>query len=177
MRLTLSIKGQKETNDNRSMYLRRQRDRTIMSLLLSIHSFKYYHVPSQSRTAHLSAYIRNICLCEETSFNGLTYGMPMSGLSKHTRHNRKARLQLRLTFFGFSSDFNTIQPQLLVQKLKTENCYHLSFHWTLITLLQHVRLNGVLLSVICANTGAHQGKILPTFLFSLYITDCKSTDE
>ena len=43
--------------------------------------------------------------------------------------------------------------------------------------LQYVRLNGVLLSVICTNTGANQGTVLAPFLFSLYTADCRSTDE
>ena len=43
--------------------------------------------------------------------------------------------------------------------------------------LQYVQLNGVLSSVICKNAGALQGTVLAPFLFSLYTTDCRSTDE
>ena len=43
--------------------------------------------------------------------------------------------------------------------------------------LQYVRLNGVLSSVICTNTGAPQGIVLAPFPFSLYTADCRSTDE
>ena len=43
--------------------------------------------------------------------------------------------------------------------------------------LQYVRLNGVLSSVICTNTGAPQGTVLAPFLFSLCTADCRSTDE
>ena len=43
--------------------------------------------------------------------------------------------------------------------------------------LQYLRLNGVLSSVICTNTGAPQGTVLAPFLFSLYTADCRNTDE
>ena len=43
--------------------------------------------------------------------------------------------------------------------------------------LQYVRLNGLLSSAISTNTGAPQGTVLTPFLFSLYIADCRSTDE
>ena len=43
--------------------------------------------------------------------------------------------------------------------------------------LQYVRLNGVLPSFICTNTGAPQGTVLAPFLFSLYTADYRSTEE
>ena len=42
---------------------------------------------------------------------------------------------------------------------------------------RYVRLNGVLSSALCTNTGAPQGTGLVPFLFSLYTVDCRSTDE
>ena len=83
-------------------------------------------------------------------------------------------------FFDFSSAFNTIQPHLLVQKLLNVKLPSSVISWTfddLTNRLQYIRLNGVLSSVICTNTGAPQGTVLAPFLFSLYTTDCRSTDE
>ena len=48
----------------------------------------------------------------------------------------------------------------------------MSFHG-----FQYKRLNGVLSSVICTNTGALQGTVLAPFLFSLYTANCRSTDK
>ena len=83
-------------------------------------------------------------------------------------------------FFDFSSAFNTIQPDLLVQKLLNVKLPSSVISWTfddLTNRLQYIRLNGVLSSVICTNTGAPQGTVLAPFLFSLYTADCSSTDE
>ena len=41
----------------------------------------------------------------------------------------------------------------------------------------YVRLNGVRSSAIRTNIGAPQGTVLAPFLFLLYTTDCRSTDE
>ena len=43
--------------------------------------------------------------------------------------------------------------------------------------LRYVRLDGVMSSAICTNTGVPQGTLLAPFLFSLYTADCRSTDE
>ena len=83
-------------------------------------------------------------------------------------------------FFDFSSAFNTIQPHLLVQKLLKMKLPFSVVSWIfdyLTNRLQYVRLNGVISSVICANTGAPQGTVLAPFLFSLYTADCRSTDD
>ena len=83
-------------------------------------------------------------------------------------------------FFDFFSAFNTIQPHLLVQKLLNMKLPSSVISWFfdyLTNRLQYIRLNGVLSSVICTNTGASQGTVLAPFLFSLYTADCRSTDE
>ncbi|WP_419641928.1 RNA-directed DNA polymerase, partial [Thiolapillus sp.] len=95
-------------------------------------------------------------------------------------HLEKAGSSVRLMFFDFSSAFNTIQPHLLVQKLLNMKLPSSVISWIfdyLTNRLQYVRLNGVLSSVICTNTGAPQGTVLAPFLFSLYTADCRSTDE
>ena len=83
-------------------------------------------------------------------------------------------------FFNFSSGFNTIQPYLLAQKLLNVKLPSSVISWIfyyLTSRLKYVRLNGVLSSVICTNTGAPQGAVLAPFLFSLYTADCRNTDE
>ena len=83
-------------------------------------------------------------------------------------------------FFDYSTAFNTIQPDLHVQKLlniKLSSSVISCIFDYLTNRLQCVRLNGVLSFVICTNTGAPQGTVLAPFLFSLYIADCRSTNE
>ena len=83
-------------------------------------------------------------------------------------------------FFIFSGAFNTIQPHLLVQKLLNMKLPSSVISWIfdyLTSRLQYVRQNGLLSSAIRTNTGAPQGTVLAPFLFALYTTDCRSTDE
>ncbi|KAI3355023.1 hypothetical protein L3Q82_017847 [Scortum barcoo] len=62
---------------------------------------------------------------------------------------------VRITFFDFSSAFNTIQPLLL----------------------GFVRLGSVLSDVVVSDTGAPQGTVLSPFLFTLYTTDFQYNSE
>ena len=83
-------------------------------------------------------------------------------------------------FFDFAGAFNTTQPHLLVLKLLNMKLPSSVISWIfdyLTNKLQYVRLNGVLSSAICTNTGAPHGTVLSPFLFSLYTADCRSTDE
>ena len=85
-----------------------------------------------------------------------------------------------MTFIIYSSAFNTIQPHLLVQKLLNMKLPSSVISWIfdyLTSRLQYVRQNGLLSSAIRTNTGAPQGTVLAPFLFALYTTDCRSTDE
>ena len=95
-------------------------------------------------------------------------------------HLEKTGSSVRLMFFDFSRAFNTIQPHLLIQKLLNMKLPSSAISWIfdyLTNRLQYVRLNVVLSSAIRTNTGAPQGTVLTPFLFSLYIADCRSTDE
>ena len=65
----------------------------------------------------------------------------------------------------------TDRPHLLVQKLLNMKLPSSVVSWIfeyLTNRLQYARLNRVLISVICTNTGAPQGTVLAHFLFSLY---------
>ena len=95
-------------------------------------------------------------------------------------HLEKTGSTVRLTFFDFSSAFNTIQPHLLVQKPLNMKIPSSVISWIfdyLTNRLQDVRLTGLLSSAINTNTGAPQGIVLAPYLFALYTADCRSTDE
>ena len=69
-----------------------------------------------------------------------------------------------------------VQPHLLLNmKLPSSVISWIFDYFT--NRLKYLRLNGVLSSVICTNTGDPQGTVLAPFLFSLYTADCRSTDE
>ena len=68
-----------------------------------------------------------------------------------------------------------VSPQILFQLLPSSV---ISWIFDFLTSrLQYVKLNGLLSSAIRTNTGAPQGTVLAPFLFALYTTDCRSTDE
>jgi hypothetical protein len=88
----------------------------------------------------------------------------------------------RVMFFDFSSAFNTILPHLLIQKLY--DCHQVPskvLSWILEYLTnrsQYVRMpsSGNMSSLITSNTGAPQGTVLAPYLFTLYMSDCRSSD-
>ena len=84
-------------------------------------------------------------------------------------------------FFDFSSAFNTIQPHLLVQKLLNHNIPGSILAWILNYLTdrsQYVRITSkrTLSHCLQSNTGAPQGTVLAPFLFTLYTSDCRSSE-
>ncbi|RXN30264.1 RNA-directed DNA polymerase from mobile element jockey-like protein [Labeo rohita] len=68
-------------------------------------------------------------------------------------------------FFDFSSAFDTIRPALLAEKLVSWMVDYLTGR------PQYVRLQSCMSDRLISNTGAPQGTVLSTFLFTLYTTD------
>ncbi|KAI3354721.1 hypothetical protein L3Q82_004504 [Scortum barcoo] len=87
---------------------------------------------------------------------------------------------VRITFFDFSSAFNTIQPLLLGEKLQVIGVDDSLISWITDYLTgrpQFVRLGSVLSDVVVSDTGALQGTVLSPFLFTLYTTDFQYNSE
>ncbi|GFR74298.1 reverse transcriptase-like protein [Elysia marginata] len=84
-------------------------------------------------------------------------------------------------FYDFSSAFNTIQPHILCDKLISYDIRPSIVLWVLDYLTsrpQFVQLNASINSdVLTTNTGAPQGAVLSPFLFSLYTSDCRSSND
>jgi hypothetical protein len=83
----------------------------------------------------------------------------------------------RILFVDFSSAFNTIQPHILMSKLKTYGVNSTLIHWIrsfLSNRSQHVRVNQVQSEMLTTNTGAPQGCVISPVLFTLYTNDCRS---
>ena len=85
---------------------------------------------------------------------------------------------VRITFFDFSSAFNTIQP--LTARGEAGKRDQLAA-WTKDCLTdrpQYVRLQGCESDVMVCSTGSPQGTVLSPFLFTLYTSDFRySTDS
>ena len=87
---------------------------------------------------------------------------------------------MTITFFDFSSAFNTIQPLLLGEKLQMMGVRAYTVSWITDYLTgrpQFVRLDRVLSDVVVSGTGAPQGTVLSPFLFTLYTTDFQYNSE
>ena len=99
-------------------------------------------------------------------------------LEKLYHHCDRARFgnSVRITFFDFSSAFNTIQPHLLIQKLLDHDIPGSLLAWILNYLTdrsQYVRItcNGTLSHCLKSNTGAPQGTVLaPFYLLYIHLT-------
>uniref|UniRef100_A0A8C8DHE5 Reverse transcriptase domain-containing protein n=1 Tax=Oryzias sinensis TaxID=183150 RepID=A0A8C8DHE5_9TELE len=87
---------------------------------------------------------------------------------------------VRVTFFDFSSAFNTIQPSLLGEKLQQMGVDGALVSWIIDYLSDRpkfVRLGGVLSDVVTSSVGAPQGTVLSPFLFTLYTSDFQYNSE
>ncbi|KAI4888458.1 hypothetical protein NFI96_007525 [Prochilodus magdalenae] len=95
-------------------------------------------------------------------------------LHRALSHLEKPGSTVRITFFDFSSAFNTIQPGLLKDKLEHVGVEsHLS-NWILDYLTnrpQYVRARDCVSDKVVSSTGAPQGAVLAPFLFTLYTAD------
>ncbi|KAI3371788.1 hypothetical protein L3Q82_024342 [Scortum barcoo] len=84
---------------------------------------------------------------------------------------------VRLLFVDFTSAFNTIIPQTLVQKLTTLGLSSTLCNWVLDFLTdrpQSVRIHDVSSSSISLRTGSPQGCVLSPLLFTLLTHDCSA---
>ncbi|KAI3373095.1 hypothetical protein L3Q82_006428 [Scortum barcoo] len=84
---------------------------------------------------------------------------------------------VRLLFVDFTSAFNTIIPQTLVQKLTTLGLSSTLCNWVLDFLTdrpQSVRIHDVSSSSIILSTGSPQGCVLSPLLFTLLTHDCSA---
>ena len=93
------------------------------------------------------------------------------------KHLEKNRNYARVLFINFSSAFNTIQPHVMVQKLKDLNIRNDIIAWVLEFLThrrQYVKLNDSLSELVQINTGAPQGCILSPTLYTIYANDYRS---
>ena len=95
-------------------------------------------------------------------------------LQRAHSHLEGAGCTVRITFFDFSSAFNTIQPLLLSEKLQVMGVDTPTISWITDYLTgrpQFVRLGSVLSEMVVSNVGAPQGTVLSPFLFTLYTSD------
>ena len=90
-------------------------------------------------------------------------------------HLEKENTYARLLFIDFSSAFNTIIPQQLVEKLRLLNVDSGTCTWILNFLSQRqqrVRVGSQTSRTITVSTGSPQGCVLSPLLFSLLTHDC-----
>ena len=89
---------------------------------------------------------------------------------------------VRTLFIDFSSEFNTIQPHLLIPKLLNMGISKNTSMWILDFLTNRPQFVTIKTgdhafnsSILTTNTGAPQGTVLAPILFSIYTNDCTST--
>ena len=95
-------------------------------------------------------------------------------------HLDTPRAYCRVLFVDFSSAFNTIQPHLLVNKLKDLKMNDYIVSWIIEFLTnrsQYVKFNNVISNCITTNTGAPQGCVISPVLFTIYTNDCSINSE
>ncbi|GFR99995.1 reverse transcriptase [Elysia marginata] len=103
-------------------------------------------------------------------------------LSVESKQSNEVILEfVNLITATFESAFNTIQPHILCDKLISYHIRPSIVLWVLDYLTsrpQFVQINASINSdVLTTNTGAPQGTVLSPFLFSLYTSDCRSSND
>uniref|UniRef100_A0A9J7ZPZ6 Reverse transcriptase domain-containing protein n=1 Tax=Cyprinus carpio carpio TaxID=630221 RepID=A0A9J7ZPZ6_CYPCA len=101
------------------------------------------------------------------------------GLHFILQHLDKTGTYVRILFVDFSSAFNTIIPTVLQTKLTQVSVPSSICQWITSFLTdrqQLVRLGKFMSNSCSTNTGAPQGCVLSSLLFSLYTNDCTSKD-
>ena len=91
-------------------------------------------------------------------------------------HLDNPQTSARVLFVDFSSAFNTIQPHLMMQKLREMNVSSALILWVhdfLTNRQQYVKIGDTLSTVAITNTGAPQGCVSSPILFSIYTANCK----
>ncbi len=106
---------------------------------------------------------------------GSTDGAISSTLHLALTHLENKDSYVRMLFIDFSSAFNTIIPQQLINKLNLLGLYNSLCNWILDFLTrrpQSVRVSRNTTSTTTLNTGAPQGRVLSLLLFTLLTHDC-----
>ena len=96
------------------------------------------------------------------------------------KHLDTPKTSARILFLDFSSAFNTIQPHILLQKLRAMLVNPSLRKWILDFLTnrkQWVKINNTISSTITTNSGAPQGCVSSLALFSVYTSDCRPVDS
>ena len=95
-------------------------------------------------------------------------------MQRSLSHLEQAGSTVRIMFYDFSSAFNTIQPELLRDKLDHAGVCHQLTSWLLDFLTnrpQFVRTGGCVSDTVVCSTGAPQGTVLAPLLFTVYTAD------
>ena len=94
------------------------------------------------------------------------------------KHLEDAKTYARLLFVDFSSAFNTIHPDILLRGLARLRVNPFLIRWYFSFLSkrpQQVRFNSVLSDKAVSSTGAPQGTVSSSLLFTLYTNECVSS--
>ena len=101
-------------------------------------------------------------------------------LHRALSHLDKAKTNVRSTFIDFSNAFNTLVPHLLIQKLESMDVHPQTLMVIFDFLLhrpQRVKVGHTISDARIVSIGVPQGCVLSPVLFSLYTSECVTTDN